>query len=284
MWLASVASIVAVVVLIVVAAAWGGARFDRVTDDAIALLYAGVRRPEPSAAPITDAAIDALPPPVARWLRRAGVIGRPPVSNARLRQRGEMRTAPGQPFVGAHAEQYFAVEPPGFVWAVRLRMKGLPIAGRDAYLDGRGRMLITVGGLVPIVDATGSTIDQGTLLRFLGEIIWFPGAALAPYITWRAIDDVTAEATMTHGGVTATARFTVDADGRVTGFRARRYMDDRGGAHLEDWYVPIDAWARFDGVEVGTRGAVIWQLAAGAFEYYRWEITALEHDRPARLA
>ena len=170
----------------------------------------------------------------------------------------------------------------------RLDLRSAPLPGPARLRGLLPRAEVDVDAVLhqvrPIVDATGPTIDQGTLLRFLGEIIWFPGAALAPYLTWRALDDVTAEATMTHGGVTATARFTIDADGRVTGFRARRYMDDRTGAHLEDWYVPIDAWARFDGVEVATRGAVIWQLAAGNFEYYRWEITALEHDRPARFA
>jgi hypothetical protein len=112
--------------------------------------------------------------------------------------------------------------------------------------------------------------------------MWFPSAALAPYLTWRAIDDRTAEVTMSHRGVTASARVTIDDDGRPTAFAARRYLGSGADARLEDWYVPLSAWARFDGVEVATRGRVIWKLAAGDFDYYEWELTALEHDRPAR--
>lgn len=280
MWRDARAGTIANLVLaIAVAMAWGQARFDRATDDAIAGLLARTPAADaPARAVVTEAEVAALPAPVARWLRRAGVIGRPRVATVWLRQRGRLRTAADKPFLAARAEQTFAVDPPGFVWAVRTRMKGLPIVGRDSYLDGRGRMLITASGLVPIVDATGPAIDQGALVRFLGEMIWFPSAALAPYVTWRAIDDRTAEATMSHRGVTASARFTIDDDGRPTAFAARRYLGSGADARLEDWYVPLSAWDRFDGVEVATRGNVIWKLAAGDFDYYQWELTALAHD------
>ena len=72
---------------------------------------------------------------------------------------------------------------PEFIWRVRVQMMHvLPVAGRDSYVDGRGRMLIKLGSVVPVVDAADEKIDQGALLRFLGEIVWFPAAALSPYI------------------------------------------------------------------------------------------------------
>jgi hypothetical protein len=225
---------------------------------------------------VTAADVAALPSPVSRWLWRAGVVGRPRVRTARLRQRGELRSGLDQPFAPASAEQYVTVDPPGFVWTVRLTMKGLPVRGRDAYLEGHGRMLITVGGLVPIVDARGAAIDQGSLLRFLGEMVWYPSAALAPYLRWHPVDDRTAEVTMSHRGVTASGRLTIDDAGRVVRFDARRYLGTGVDARLEDWTVPMTAWARFDGVEVPVRGSVTWELASGPFEYYRWELISLD--------
>ena len=71
----------------------------------------------------------------------------------------------------------------------RLRLDGgrqpdacRPRRGARPYVDGRGRMFIRMGGLVTVADGAGERFDQGTLLRFLGEIIWFPSGALAPYV------------------------------------------------------------------------------------------------------
>ena len=50
-------------------------------------------------------------------------------------------------------------------------------------------MFIKAGGLITVADGTGPTFDQGTALRFLGEIIWFPSAALTRHITWQPIDE-----------------------------------------------------------------------------------------------
>lgn len=267
------------VLTVAVLLGWADARFDRATDAAVRRLFATV----PSSSPVVTAAdVEALPAPVGRWLDRSGVVGRPRVRAVRLRQEGGLRTGVDQPFLDATAEQYFAVDEPGFVWSVRLTMKGLPVAGRDAYLGGRGHMLIAAGALWPIVDATGDKIDQGSLLRFLGELIWFPGAAVAPYLRWQAIDDRSAEVTMTHAGTSATARFTFDDEGRVVSFAARRYLGGGAAARLEDWRATCTEWARFDGVEVPVRGVVTWKLAKGDFDYYRWHITAVEYDRPSR--
>ena len=50
------------------------------------------------------------------------------------------------------------------------------------------------------VDAKGKEIDQGALLRYLGEIVWVPSAALSDYITWEEMDSTTARATMSYEG------------------------------------------------------------------------------------
>jgi hypothetical protein len=100
------------------------------------------------------------------------------------------------------AVQYFATGKPGFIWNARVDMMPLlTLAGRDKYADGKGNMLIKVLGIMPIVDATGPETDQGAMHRYLGEMIWFPSAALEPYITWEPIDAVSAKATMSYGGV-----------------------------------------------------------------------------------
>lgn len=233
-------------------------------------IAAAMRAQASPGAVVTAAELAALPAPVQRWLQRAGVVGRPRPASVDVSQRGQMRTAPDGSFFDAAARQTFRLDQPAFVWAVDATMgKVVPIVGRDSLLDGRGHMLIRAAGLVTVADATGDKIDQGTLVRFLTEMVWFPAGALAPYITWRAIDEQHADATIAWRGVEATARFAVDAEGRVTRLQARRWLGDQS---LQAWEIPISEWRRFHGVEVPSRGTVAWKLAAGDFEYYRWEI------------
>lgn len=214
-----------------------------------------------------------LPPPIRRWLQASGAIGQPRATTARLLQRGGMRTAPDQAFMHAEAQQYFTIDKPGFVWTVDVTMKGMPVVGRDTYVDGHGRMYITIAGLIPVADGTGPRFDQGTALRFLGEIIWFPSAALASYIRWDAIDDTHAKATLTFAEVSVSAVFEIDSRGRFVSLTAQRYLD---GKTLETWMIPVTEWKTIRGIEMPTRGGAVWKLRSGDFDYYQWEILDVE--------
>ena len=122
------------------------------------------------------------------------------------------------------------------------------------------------------------------MLRFLGEIVWFPSAALSDTITWEAIDARSARATMRYGGASASAVFAFGDDGRFTSLTARRYMSADGGARLETWVIPVTEWRAVRGIDMPVRGNAVWKLAAGDFDYYRWEITDVEVNHPALYA
>jgi hypothetical protein len=266
------------ILLVLAAAAVGAAtaRFDHRVDGETQALVARA-----AAAPggiVRADELERLPPPVRRWLEVSGVVGRERARTVRLRHRGALRASPEGAWMPAEAEQSFSVEPPGFVWHVKARMKHvLPIVGRDKYEGGHGHMLIAAAGLVKVADATGPEIDQATLLRFLGEIVWFPSAALAPYITWEAIDAQNAEATMRYEGVEASARFSFDERGRFRLMSAERYLSSGGRSKLEKWAVPVTSWKVVRGIEIPVEGNVTWKLAGGDFDYYRWEILDVEY-------
>jgi hypothetical protein len=273
----AIVTVVLAILVLVAITSIARARFARATADAIETLLASVST-EPGPV-VTGAEVAALPPPVARWLTASGVVDRPRVRTVRLQQRGALRTGPDQAFMPAVAEQVFTTEEPGFVWSVRVTMASLvPVAGRDQYVGGRGHMRIAAASLVPLVDAEGAAIDQGTLLRFLGEIVWFPSAALAPYIRWETIDDHTARATMSYRGVTASALFTFDEQDRMVRLTAKRYLGGGAAARLEDWTVICHAWGAMSGVRVPTKGVVSWRTGGRDFDYYRWEITGIDYD------
>src|SRR5438067_248914 len=75
-----------------------------------------------------------LPEPVQRWLRYAGVVGKPRVRSVRLKQQGTLRQQEGKSWMPFEAEQYFTIDPPAFIWIARVTSAGLPIMGvQDIY-------------------------------------------------------------------------------------------------------------------------------------------------------
>lgn len=132
---------------------------------------------------VTEQDLEGLPEPVQKWLKQANIVGREKTFAVRLRQKGLIRTTKKQPWMPAQAEQYFTVDRPGFVWKVKVKVNPfLFLVGRDKYFEGKGNMLIKLLAFVNVVNARGKEIDQGTMLRYLGEIVWFPSAALSDYI------------------------------------------------------------------------------------------------------
>jgi hypothetical protein len=256
---------------------WAHARF--VKDGEILARDLMARASSAEASLATTEEVARLPMPVQRWLVSAGVVGKPRAVNVRLRQRGGLRTSADGDFVPALADQYFSVTEPAFVWRVRVPLFHLPFYGRDTYLDGRGHMLIKALGLVPIADAASREVDQGTLLRFLGETVWFPSAALSPYVRWEVIDDVSARATMTYGDVTDSADFFFDAEGRVERIAALRYLQEGDEPpRLQRWVVNNTRWQPMNGLLIPVEGEVTWELKTGHFTYYRWEITEIAQN------
>jgi len=266
-----------VLLMLPIASAFAHARFVSNVDAEVRALYAApAEQPERV---VTPEEVRALPAPVATWLERAGVVDRAPALAVRLKQRGWLRTSPTAAWMPADAQQYFTTSEPAFVWQVDARLWGiLPLTGRDRYSAGSGHMLIKAASLLDVIDARDEKIAHGALLRFLGEIVWFPSAALSPYLTWKARDGSSAEATIVHAGLSASAVFHFDEQGRMVGLSAERYLGGGDAAKLTPWSASCTAWSRFGGIEVPTRGVVRWRLAEGDFDYFRWEVTEVEYD------
>jgi len=254
-------------------------RFDRQVDRRIeAMLDAG--RSEGRV--VTDADLADLPEPIARWLRHAGVVGKPIPTTVRLRQRGRIRQSPESPWMSFRADQYYTIDPPGFVWRVSASIPpGIPVRGFDALDDGRGTMQMKPLALFSVVDASGPTIDQGAALRYLQETVWFPFAALSPSIVWNPIDASRARATLSIGSDEVSGVVHVDDAGRVTLFEALRYRDEAPAPALRPWQAVTREDRELSGIRVPTAGEGVWALDDGPFVYVELEILELEYDVPA---
>jgi hypothetical protein len=65
---------------------------------------------------VTEEEVSVLPGIIQRWLRNSHIIGRAIPQRLHIVQKGSMRTDSSGNWMPFDAEQYFTIDPPGFVW------------------------------------------------------------------------------------------------------------------------------------------------------------------------
>ncbi len=222
--------------------------------------------------PFDVAMVADLPEAARRWLTHAispGTLLWPAVV---LTMHGEIRLGAWRPFT---ATQVLA-PPRGFIWAATARFLGLPVIGFDRYSSGSGQMNWRLGGLVPVMTATGADVTRSAAGRLAGEMAlapttfrgatWTPGADDDHAIsTWR-IDDQNVR-----------AEFSIGADGRLLGVVMQRWGNPNGEPFGRyPFGVDIEAERTFSGVTIGSELRAGWwwgtdRQAEG--EFFRATIT-----------
>ena len=229
---------------------------------------------------ITETDIAELPPVVKKWLYRSEIIGRPNQLLGKVIQRAEMQLKPDQSdWLTATAVQYSAIDNPAFLWIADVNMNPLLFfRGRDKFEDGQGTMLIKLNALFNIVNESGDKINEGSLQRYLGEMVWFPTLALSPHITWDEINDTSATATMHYKGTQGSGTFHFNREGDFVKFSADRYMGNEPESKRQEWVLEVEAYRHFEGVKVPSKMTATWKLEDRDWTWLKLEIVDLMYN------
>lgn len=244
----------------------------------VAGLLARLRQRSPSARTTYDATeLAGLPAPVVRYFRAVLRDGQPIIRHARFKQRGEflVRSEPPmwRPFSATEA-----MTVGGFVWDARIRVfPGVTIHVCDSFIAGAGSIRASAMGVLPLMHVEGTPeIAAGALLRYLAEAVWMPTALLPSQgVTWMALDDASARATVTSGATTVSLDFHFDGEGLV-----ERVFTEARPREVEGRFVPTAWQGSFrhyedaHGVRIPLRGEAEWLLPEGPRPYWRGCITA----------
>jgi len=232
---------------------------------------------------VTERDLEGLPEPVQRYLRYTQIIGKERIGTVRLKQEGSIRTKEDQGWMSFSAKQYYTTNYPAFIWYGSVKLFSLPLMrARDRFYEGKGNMLIKLLPFITIADATGDEMNQGTLVRYLNEMMWFPTAYLNDYIQWESIDSSSAKATISLEGLSASAILYFNEKGQMTNFVAERYMTDDDGYSLQTWSTPITEYKEINGMMLPSKGEAVWHLSSGDFRYIKVEIIDIEYNNPSK--
>jgi hypothetical protein len=269
-------TIVNAIMLIAIILTYASSHFkQKVTKEIAQLLTAASVPNNQTLQQITD-----LPIPAQRWIQKSGILKKGPVKTIELEQELQMLMSPEQAtWRQGKATQYFSISPPAFHWTVNLQMNSvLEVAGRDQFEDGKGEMTIKILSMLPVVNAKSSEkLNQATLQRYLAEIVWFPSAALSPYITWERVNENSAKATMSINGTTGSGTFYFDQEGNFKKFVAQRYKDVEEHAEPIEWTVSSNKTEVRDGVSIPVELEAAWKLNEQDWTWLKLKIGAVSY-------
>lgn len=227
---------------------------------------------------------DRLPAPVARYLKRTIPEGAPDIAVARLKQEGTFQMGEGEdgwrPFVGA---QVMRATEPGFYWDATIAMApGLGVKIRDSYVAGSAEMVGKILGVITVVDAADDAdLRQGALSRYLAEAAWMPTRLVTgPGLTWRPVDETSAQATLEDRGTAVSLRFTFDAAGDLVEVYGLRQREVDGSYVETPWIGRFRDHREVEGYRIPLYGEVAWIIDGEETLYWRGTITAAEFSAP----
>ncbi|MBC6368844.1 DUF6544 family protein [Algoriphagus sp. AK58] len=232
---------------------------------------------------VREGDLNNLPEPVQKWLKRSNMVGKPKLVLGKVYQDAKMKLKPDQEkWFEASAIQYSSLEEPGFIWSVDVKMNPfLFFRGRDKFFSGRGEMLILINSLFAIVDEKGEKLDEGSLQRFLGEMVWFPSFALDQRIAWEALSDSTAKATLEVNGTRGSGIFYFTSEGDFYRFSAWRFQGNKPDSKRHEWVLEVSQHGEMQGIRVPIEMTATWKLEEGDWTWLHLKITDIQYNETA---
>jgi hypothetical protein len=215
--------------------------------------------------------IQGLPSPVTLYFENVLSPGQPFTKEVSLTHDGKFKTSLDSNWISIKGSQYFTTQEPGFLWVGKTAL----FTARDMYIDSKGSIIISLLHLFKIVEGSGPNYDQGELLRWLGESVWFPTNLLpSNKLKWSAIDENTAQLSFTHKGLTISYKVSFNKKGEITELETQRHMGEEG---LNIWRGKVSNYKTMNGMKIPMNIEAMWVINNKEHSYAKFEIKDIEH-------
>ena len=218
-----------------------------------------------------------LPEPVQRYFKYVLKDNQPYINYLRLTHTGKFKSGLEKDWTNIQGEEYFTTEKPGFLWKGKTSM----FTARDMYIADSGRLVVSLFSLFNIVNVQGEQYNQGELLRWLAESVWFPTNFLpSENLHWTAIDSQSVKLTFDYKGLSLFFIVRFNNIGAITEMESKRYMDEK---HLETWICLMADYQERTGMMIPIKAEVLWRLEKGDFSYGKFNVQTIEYEKPEKF-
>ena len=243
----------------------------------------GLSRSRPSAPVVTDADLSLLPTPLAVYLRRVGIEGKPRAHHVEARWKTEMKTSRNGVFRSGHAEQIDFFDEPTRLFLMDQRFYGVATQAFHRYSGGAATMRVRVASAVDMVDARGPEMNQSeTVTLFNDMCLLAPSSLIGADVVWREMGPHTVRGVFTQAGNTITADLIFDDCGDLVDFVSNDRFRSEDGKRYErlPWSTPVSVYRDFHGLRLPSHGEARWIERDGYFVYARFDLEDVTIDRP----
>jgi len=193
-------------------------------------------------------------------------------------QRGELCMSPGGRWMPFTAEERIDATQSCFCWEARFcgGVMGSFVV-TDAYEEGHGRVIIKLGGVLPVKKFVGQDADQGEIQRYFSSIMMCPPILLNhAAIEWTCPGFRTLRVRDHDDPTGATVDLVIGMQGSPTVCKAYRPRIVGKETVLTLWSGTCLEFKEREGMNIANQSEVCWHLPDGPFTYFREEITSFE--------
>jgi len=231
---------------------------------------------QPETEIFTEQDIARLPEPVRKYFIHCGYIGTPKMSWMKTEFKDvPFSTGVDKAMITIDYTQYNFVETPNRLAFIDSAMYGIPFQGFDSYNQGVGSMKGVIAKAFTLFDQKGVEMDKACLATVLAESLYVPNIALQDYITWEAIDDTHAKASITSFGISASGIFTFNEAGEILEFTTndRMAVGFDGSKQSIPWSAVYEGYERNEnGIFKPTILKAVWHYPEGDLAYFNGKI------------
>jgi hypothetical protein len=228
--------------------------------------------------------IASLPEPVQRFFKTVLKDGQSIIAKVEFLQKGQFNMNEKlDKWNKFTATQLVVTKRLGFDWDAKIQMfPFINVFVHDTYVLGEGDLQASILGVFTVAKTHNTPqLNQGELLRFFAEAVWYPTALLpSQEVIWEAIDQHSSRATLTVGKTTASVVFQFDAEGLITRMRAEARCHSVVGDKLVfmPWVGNFREYSVCNGMQIPLYGEVGWEHPDGLRLYFKGRITEINYE------
>jgi hypothetical protein len=225
---------------------------------------------KPDSAPIlTEADISTLPPPVGKYLRYAGVVGKPKVRDFEVEFSGTIREASTSPWMPFTSEQHNRVDEATRLFFMQARMKELPVSGFHSFRNGTAYMDIRLLSLFNVQYQSGLEMGIAETVTFFNDMcVMAPATLIDKRIKWLDVVDNSVRAEFRNNGIVVTAWLYFNEEGQLINFVSDdRFASVDGEMKRFRWSTPLKDYQDFGGVRLASQAEAVYSYPDGDLTY-----------------
>ena len=233
--------------------------------------------------PVNFSSLEELPSPVYRYFMHVLPKGQRLIGKTLIQQSGMLRTTPkSNKWLPFDAHETIVPAAKGFVWDARIKLPlGMHLRVLDSSIAGAGSGRVSLLSVFPVAAEEGAPeLNAGTLCRYLAEAVWCPTALLPQSgVTWTAIDDQSALATLCVRDIRVSLEFRFNTTGEVSGiYTPGRFAHIGSEYRLLPWEGRFDHYQIMSGIRVPSFGEVGWHVDDRLEIVWKGEILDIQYD------